>query len=67
MSFPAKRILKDPLEAAEFFRALLTRAESEIEDLVAHDFKEARRLSPDGVDSDDMVIAVVKALREWKP
>jgi hypothetical protein len=67
VSAPEKRILADVYEAQGFVRALLDRARIEVEDMVAEDFKEARRLAPDGVSSDDMVIAVVKRLREWKP
>ena len=59
--------IKDPHRAREYFDGIMDQVRRDIEDVVAADFKKARRLEPEGVDEADIQLAIIKALRNWLP
>lgn len=59
--------IKDHRRAMAYFDDVMDGLRREAEDAVAADFKEARRLQPEGVDEADLQLAIFKAVRAWLP
>lgn len=59
--------IKDHRRAMDYFDAMMEQMRRQVETDVADDFRESRRLEPEGVDEADLQLAIFKAIRGWLP